>query len=283
MRKLSFISQAIATGAFALSLFASALPVSATTWVTLSAGDLIKLPDDGNTSTNVDTAIYYFGKDGLRYVFPNSKTYFTWYSGFSGIKVVTMEQLGSIGIGGNVTYRPGVKMIKIESDPKVYAISAGGTRRWVATEAVAVASYGSNWNTKIDDVPDAFFSNYPLGDDIESAGDYSASGEMSDNPNISEDKNMSSPVEISINADGSFSPSTATITVGRTVRWTNRGTTGVRVASDPHPAHDALPGFDSAGFIQPDLNYVYKFKAVGTWGFHNHQSPTNQGTITVTP
>src|SRR5688572_23968188 len=71
-------------------------------------------------------AVYYCGADGKRYVFTNDKAFMTWYSDFSGIQVLTDAALGEITIGGNVTYRPGKKMIKIQSDPKVYVINRGG-------------------------------------------------------------------------------------------------------------------------------------------------------------
>lgn len=279
--KFSFIVQAIATGAFALSMFAQVLPVRAA-GVPLSGGDLIKLPDDMNPQSLVDTAVYYFGADGLRYVFPNSKTYFTWYSGFNNVKIVDMTQLGTIGIGGNVTYRPGSKMIKIESDPKVYAVDAGGTRRWVTTEAIAIALYGSNWNTQIDDVPDSFFTNYPLGDAIDSTTEFNKTAVMNANTNINSDKGLAPPVEIAITANGGFLPLNVTVTQGRTVRWTNNTAGNFRVASNPHPAHSDLPGFDSAN-IPAGLNYVYKFRQAGTWGFHNHANPGVVGTVMVTP
>ena len=279
--RTSLIHSATAA-AFALSLVLGALPVhAASANVSLSAGDLIKLPDDGNRATNVDEAIYYFGADGLRYVFPNSKTYFSWYSGFKGIKVVGLTQLGTIGIGGNVTYHPGFRMIKIDSDPKTYAVDQGGKRRWVKTEAAAIALYGTNWNKKIDDVADAFFSNYPEGADIETASDFNATTAMNDNPTISSNFNLSAPIEVTINTDGSFNPPLITVSVNRTVRFTNNTSGEYRLASDPHPTHDALPGFDSA-FIPAGLNYVYKFKKVGTWGYHHHENPAQQGGVIVT-
>jgi|GEM_PF-1422392 len=111
-------------------------------------------------------AVYYCGKDGKRYVFVNDKAYFSWYLDFSGVQIVSADTLASITIGGNITYRPGVRMIKIQSDPKVYAIARGGTLRWVQTEAIAARLYGANWNTMIDDVSDAFFVNYVSGSPI---------------------------------------------------------------------------------------------------------------------
>jgi hypothetical protein len=114
-------------------------------------------------------AVYYCGKDGRRYVFPNEKTFYTWYDDFSSLVVLTDAQLAAIPLGGNATYKPGVMMVKIMSDPKTYAISRGGLLRWVQTEAVARALYGDTWNQMIHDVSDAFFTNYTVGDPITDA------------------------------------------------------------------------------------------------------------------
>lgn len=111
-------------------------------------------------------AVYYCGADGKRYVFPNDKTYYTWYANFSGVTTVSDATLASIPLGGNVTYRPGVKMVKIQSDPKVYAVDAGGTLRWVQSPDVAAALYGQDWSKLVEDVSDAFFINYKVGDPI---------------------------------------------------------------------------------------------------------------------
>ena len=111
-------------------------------------------------------AVYYCGADGKRYVFPNDKTYYTWYPNFSGVTTIADEALASLQLGGNVTYRPGVKMVKITTDPKVYAVDLFGTLRWIASPEIAAAMYGSDWMKKIEDVSDAFFINYKLGDPI---------------------------------------------------------------------------------------------------------------------
>lgn len=107
--------------------------------------------------------VYYCGTDGKRYGFPNEKTYFTWYSDFSKVVTISDAQLASIPLAGNVTYRPGVRLVKIASDPKTYAVSRGGLLRWVESEAIAISLYGSTWNKFIDDVPDVFFTNYKVG------------------------------------------------------------------------------------------------------------------------
>ncbi len=251
-------------------------------YVSLEAGDLIKLPDDKNPKTTVDSAVYYYAADGLRYVFPNSKTYFTWYKDFNGVKEVGAEQLGTIGIGGNVTYRPGLRMVKIESDPKVYAIDRLGARRYVATEAVAVALYGSNWNKMIDDVPDAFFSNYPEGAALTAGASWTATAATGSVTSISADKALIGPLEVTLQADGSFSPAAITVPLGRTVRFTNATSGPARLASNPHPIHTDLPGFDSA-VIPVGLNYVYRFTKAGAFTYHNHNATSKTGTVTVTP
>ncbi|MDD5726444.1 MAG: hypothetical protein PHC53_03480, partial [Patescibacteria group bacterium] len=144
----------------------------------LPVNSLVKLPDDGNGATQEDSAVYYIGSDGKRHAFPNSKIYFTWYSDFSGVRIITADQLASIPLGTNVRYKPGSRMVKFTTDPKVYAVDANGVLRWVKTEAAAKALYGDNWNTFIDDLSDAFFSNYSFGSDINSAADFNVSTTM---------------------------------------------------------------------------------------------------------
>ena len=134
-----------------------------------SAGDLIKLPDDGKAETTADSAVYYYGADGKRYVFTNSQDFFTWYADFTGVKVISSSEMASISLGGNVVYRPGTRLVKITSDPNVYAVEPGGVLRWIQTEEVALALYGSDWNKRIDDIPDAFFFNYTIGDPLAAA------------------------------------------------------------------------------------------------------------------
>ena len=149
--------------------------------VTFSSGDLIK------AST---PAVYYYASDGKRYVFPNEKTFKTWYSDFSSVKTITDAELGAITIGGNVTYKPGVKLVKITTDPKVYAVAANGTLRWVSTEAVAIALYGASWGTLVQDVSDAFFVNYTVGTAIAAAADFSPSAVTTAASSINVDKGL---------------------------------------------------------------------------------------------
>lgn len=118
------------------------------------------------------SAVYYFAGDGKRYVFPDEGTYFSWFSDFSDVIKVTDAELANMPIGGNVTYRPGVRLLKLQTAPKVYAVDQGGTLRWIQSESLADALYGPYWNKAIDDLPDAFFTDYRVGAPINSAKDF---------------------------------------------------------------------------------------------------------------
>jgi len=116
------------------------------------AGDLIKM--DGLSS------VYYLGTDGKRYVFPNESTYFSWYHDFSSVVTIPQSELESYPLGANVTMRPGTNLVKITTNPKVYAVEATGKLVWISDEATAKALYGDNWSSRVVDVADSFFTNY---------------------------------------------------------------------------------------------------------------------------
>jgi hypothetical protein len=130
---------------FALSL----LPPSSAQ--ATSTNSLIKASGD---------AVYYLAEDGKRYVFPNQHIYLSWYADFNEVQTISDAQLATYPIGGNIFYRPGTRMVKITTDPKVYAVGPQGSLYPVASEQAAVDLFGTNWSTKIDDLPDAFFSGY---------------------------------------------------------------------------------------------------------------------------
>jgi hypothetical protein len=144
-----------------------------------AVGSLVKLPDDGNANTQEDSAVYYYGKDCKRHAFPNSRVYFTWFSDFKGVTVVQPSALAGMPLGKNLSYRPGVRMVKFKTLNKVYAVGHGGTLRWVKTEAAAIALYGADWNKKIDDIEDTFYGDYSFGTDISTATDFNATTEQS--------------------------------------------------------------------------------------------------------
>ena len=146
---LTTVTWSVGVGTLALPNVASA--------AVLNSGDLIKASGP---------ALYFYAQDGKRYVFPNEKTYFSWYNDFSSVKTISDAELAAIAIGSNVTIRPGTKLVKITTDPKTYAVTKCGVLHWIESEAIAKALYGDAWNTRIVDVPDGFFVNYTIGSSV---------------------------------------------------------------------------------------------------------------------
>ncbi|MBU1032544.1 MAG: serine protease [Patescibacteria group bacterium] len=111
--------------------------------------------------------VYCLRANGTRSVFPNSATYFTWFSDFSGVVTLPNEQLAGYRLSTNVTMKPGT-MIKIQTDPKVYIVSdVSGTIRWINNEEQVIELYGQGWAGFVKDVPDTFFINYKRGVPVE--------------------------------------------------------------------------------------------------------------------
>ncbi|MDD4994906.1 MAG: hypothetical protein PHW53_00295 [Patescibacteria group bacterium] len=155
-KRILTVGVVITTMAWSIGFAAFIMPLAAEA-ATLSAGDLIKASQP---------AVYYYAADGKRYVFPNENTYYSWYPDFSTLKEITDAELAAVSIGGNITIRPGTFLIKITTDPKVYAVTTGGVLHWVETEAVAQKLWGTNWASWVVDVPDSFFTNYSIGTSI---------------------------------------------------------------------------------------------------------------------
>lgn len=132
-------------------------------------GLLVKLPDDGDATTSADAAVYIIGGDGMRHAFPTEAVFSTWFSSYESVALIDPEHLAEYPLGKNVTIRPGTALVKLATDPKVYAVEPGGKLRWIASEAVANTLFGTNWAKRIVDVSDASFANYSIGEPIYTA------------------------------------------------------------------------------------------------------------------
>ncbi len=162
MRKLLTLSVVVATIAWSLGL-AAVVPLASAAY-SPSAGDLVK------TASN--PAVYYIDSEGARHLFSNEVTYWTWYSGTwatQGIKTISQDDFDDLELGGNVTARPGVKLIKFENSPKAYAVTPGAIIRNLEDEAAAKALYGDNWYKNIITIQNAFETNYVKGDALTSS------------------------------------------------------------------------------------------------------------------
>ncbi len=156
-------SAAVAAATIAFSVGAGLL-VSPASVSAASAGDLIK-------GTSLST-VYYYGYDGERYVFPNETTFFSWYADFDDVSTISDSALSDITLGGNVVMRPGSWWVKVQSDESVYAVARDGMLHWIESEDVAEDFAGSDWSSRVVDVPDVFFADYTVGTSLMEATVY---------------------------------------------------------------------------------------------------------------
>jgi hypothetical protein len=185
-KKVFTFAVVFSTIAWSIGLGALALPLAANA-VTLASGDLIK---------GSGTAVYYYGNDEKRYVFPYSASYNTWFTGFGTVKTLSDAELIAIPFGGNVTARPArlAQVVSMDTpwtvmDSKVYAIEKGGVLRWVKTAATASAIFGATWESQIVAIPESLLTNYTIGSEINAAGDYTLATQQAV-ASVNEDKGL---------------------------------------------------------------------------------------------
>ncbi len=149
--------------------------LAAFTRMGVSVHDLVKLQDDGDMNTQYDSTVYYLGADGRRHAFPNPKVFFTWFNGFGTVRIIGARDLAEIPLGANISYRPGVRLVKFQSDSRVYAVDRDRTLRGIRSEDDARLMYGTNWATNVDDISDAFYMDYRIGTQVDNPSSFRAS------------------------------------------------------------------------------------------------------------
>ncbi|PIS05016.1 MAG: hypothetical protein COT81_03370 [Candidatus Buchananbacteria bacterium CG10_big_fil_rev_8_21_14_0_10_42_9] len=138
---------------FSLSIILSPLHLS------FSAVRLIKSP--------ISDTVYFLDDNGVRHAFPNATTYQSWYGDdFSQIVTLSAETIASYPLGQNITLKPGKHLAKIQSAPEVYVIEPGGLLRHVTEGEILRTWYGDNWHSRLVDIPEVFFDNYLIGEEI---------------------------------------------------------------------------------------------------------------------
>lgn len=148
---------------------------------------LVKLADDRNPETQEDSTVYYIGADNKRHIIPNESVFNSWYCDFSKVVITDRATLSKYPIGSNVTYRPGLNLVKFPTNPRVYVVQAGRLLRPIKDEASATALFSIQWAKLVHDLPDTSYGDYVFGDEIPEMTDLSSlnlspsypSGEMS--------------------------------------------------------------------------------------------------------
>lgn len=81
--------------------------------------------------------------------------------------------------------------------------------------------------------------------------------------------------------ENGFHPAEMTIKTGDIVTFTSTRGKEFWPASDPHPIHNYLQGFEPGNPLIPDEHWSYLFEEPGTWRYHDHLSVSFRGEITV--
>ena len=136
----------------------------------LSDGDVVQLAFSEN-----ETWMYYMF-EGDRYTFPIGLSFTTWYGEDScpaceEVKDISAPLLASLPLGGNITAKPGSKILTIASDTNMWVVDSCATARAV-TPGVAQDIYGTDWADRLVIMPDVFFVDYLIGAPVNSASDF---------------------------------------------------------------------------------------------------------------
>jgi hypothetical protein len=120
--------------------------------------------DGGSTIYAVDPSGYY-------HAFPDLQTYLTYADSCGSVSYILPSTLDAAPKGLAMMPSPGTTLVKFLDDPKVYDIEADPADafkvilRWISSEEVASASFGSNWADyviEISPVEGAFSFGEPL-------------------------------------------------------------------------------------------------------------------------
>ncbi len=103
-------------------------------------------------------AVYLIGVDEKKYMFPDEKTFMTWYENFADVITVNQETLDAYPEGGQVPYKAGVKLMTHKNTNNVYTVGENGQLIQISDEATAVKFYGSHWQDLVNDVDPGIFA-----------------------------------------------------------------------------------------------------------------------------
>lgn len=119
-------------------------------------------------------SVYALTETGGRRAFMNTNAYFTHQESFAVIDAVTDSALGDYDLEGLVLPKPGVVLVKIQSDRDVYALAENPSDpyaprlRAIASEEIAIAMYGDDWADYVIDIDPTFFARFAQGANITS-------------------------------------------------------------------------------------------------------------------
>lgn len=121
----------------------------------------------GRLTKSLDSAnVYLAANDGKRYLFPAEGLFFGWYPNFRSLRQISRADLAALPLGGNALYKPGSRLVKASSSPRIYAVGENAKLHWIVSMNVLTAIYGPNWTQKLDVVPETVLADYAYGSTI---------------------------------------------------------------------------------------------------------------------
>lgn len=102
--------------------------------------------------------VYAVTPDLHRRPFFDVTTFFTYADSFAQVKTVTDATLATLSLGSPMLPKPGVVLVKIQSDPQTYVLGDAGADgkpvlRLIPDEATAIRAFGPAWSDFVIDVP----------------------------------------------------------------------------------------------------------------------------------
>jgi len=107
--------------------------------------------------------IYYVDENLVRHPFWNATIFFTYADSWNEVIWVTDATLPTMTLGSPMLPKEDVVLVKIQSDPKVYAVDSNNTLRWVPDETTALTLYGTGWANYVIDLEATIFAKYSTG------------------------------------------------------------------------------------------------------------------------
>ncbi|MBI4458181.1 hypothetical protein HY633_04415 [Candidatus Uhrbacteria bacterium] len=122
--------------------------------------------------SNAKSTVYFAAEDGKRYFFPSEKQFRTWFQDFSSVRIVSTSALSAMPLGGSALYKPGSRLVKSATSPRVYVIGEDGKLHWITSMSFIENAFGLNWVSKLDLMNDSLFVDYGIGLPVVTVNDY---------------------------------------------------------------------------------------------------------------
>jgi|GEM_PF-805663 len=101
--------------------------------------------------------------------FLTPQSFFTHQLNFDNVETVPFEQLSALSLDGIMLPKPGVVLVKLATDERVYALETSGEQtalRWIVSEELAAVMYGENWTDYVLDINPLLWEPFAQGEPI---------------------------------------------------------------------------------------------------------------------